>query len=164
MIFSTTEYLQLVETDDQPSRHRLRWEAAPLDVWLDVLSQHPEFKRAVASNKLLEIPVMRVLARDNDPLVRCDIAEKPNLPDDLFYLLANDADEAVRARVAYNKNVPLDILHYLKNDSSDVVVQAVKNRLRPAGKVGKNVVPFPVQAKLRASQGAALTLAPITGI
>ncbi|HSI87351.1 MAG: hypothetical protein ACAI35_03070 [Candidatus Methylacidiphilales bacterium] len=158
MIHSTAEYLQLIAQNDEPGWHRLQWEAAPLEVLADVLTHYPEFKRVVAANKLLDASVMRVLARDEDPQVRSDIASKNSLPDDLFYLLAQDADESVRSRIVYNKNAPIELLHQLKEDVSEIVVQAVKNRLSAPFRTGKIVNPIAIATTPKSSDKATTNL------
>lgn len=129
MIESLEEFLDLVRRDDESSRLRLKTEAAPLSVWEEVLSQRPDLKRVVTLNKTLDEQVLRLLAKDSDSSVRCDIANRRSLPFDVFELLARDSDESVRARIAWNKKTPDQILRHLLTDESEIVTEPVKRRL-----------------------------------
>jgi hypothetical protein len=129
MIETLEEFLDLVERGDEGSHLRLKSEAAPLFVWEKVLSLHPELKRVVTMNKTLDEQVLRLLAKDVDASVRCDVANRRSLPSDLFDLLARDSDESVRARIAWNKKTPDQILRHLLTDESEIVTEPVKMRL-----------------------------------
>jgi len=129
MIESLEEFLGLVERDDESSHLRLKTEAAPLSVWEEVLSVRPDLKRIVTLNKTLDVQVLRLLAKDADASVRCDVANRRSLPVDLFESLARDSDESVRARIAWNKKTPDQILRHLLTDDSEIVTEPVKKRL-----------------------------------
>ena len=129
MIESLEEFLDLVSRDDEGSRLRLKTEAAPLAVWEEVLFRHPDVKRVVTRNKTIEDQVIRLLAKDSDSSIRCDIANRRSLPLDVFELLARDSDESVRARIAWNKKTPDQILRHLLADESEIVAEPVKRRL-----------------------------------
>jgi len=129
MIESYNEFMDLIERDDEESHHRLRTEAAAFSVWEEVLLLRPDLKRVVTLNKTLDDRVLRVLAKDEDPSVRCDVANRRGLPLDIFELLAGDPDESVRSRIAWNKKTPNDVLKRLLTDASEIVIEPVKKRL-----------------------------------
>jgi len=129
MIESVQEFVDLVECGDEASQLRLRSDTAPVNVWENVLLQYPDLKRAVTLNKTLDERVIRLLAQDDDPLVRADIANRRGLPRDLFELLARDSNESVRERIAYNKKTPETVLRFLLADQSEIVLEPVKKRL-----------------------------------
>lgn len=129
MIGSVQEFVDLVERGDEVSQLRLRSDMAPVAVWEEIISRHPELKRAVSLNKTLDEHIIRVLAKDPDPSVRVDIANRRGLPLDLFAQLARDPDESVRARIAWNKKTPVEVLHLLRSDPSEIVVEPAKKRL-----------------------------------
>lgn len=129
MIESFKEFVSLAEHDDEESHRRLKSEAAHIFVWEEVLSLRPDLKRLVTLNKTLDDQVLRLLAQDEDPSVRCDVANRRGLPLDIFELLARDLDESVRARIAWNKKTPIDILQRLLTDESPIVREPVKKRL-----------------------------------
>lgn len=129
MIETFKEFINLVERGDEESHFRLRTESAPLSVWMEVLSQRSDLKRIVTLNKTLGDQVLRLLARDSEPSIRCDVANRRALPLDVFELLARDQDESVRARIAWNKKTPIEILRLLLDDESQIVIEPVKIRL-----------------------------------
>lgn len=129
MINSVQEFVDLVECGDELSQFRLRSDMAPVSVWEEIISQRPELKRVVSLSKTLDERIIRVLAKDPDPSVRADIANRRGLPLDLFPQLARDPDESVRARIAWNKKTPIEVLHLLRYDPSEIVVEPVKKRL-----------------------------------
>jgi hypothetical protein len=129
MIESLGEFLDLIERDDERSQMRLKMEAAPLSVWEAVLSVRPDLKRVVTLNKTLGDQVLRLLAKDADVSVRCDVANRRSLPLDVFEFLARDSNESVRARIAWNKKTPDQILRHLLTDESEIVTDPVKKRL-----------------------------------
>ena len=129
MIESFSEFLDLVDRNDASSHLRLRTEMAPESLWMEVISQRADLKRIVTLNKTLGDPVIRLLARDNDPLIRCDIANRRRLPLEVFDLLVRDPDESVRARIAWNKKTPNEVLKRLLTDESRVVIEAVRKKL-----------------------------------
>lgn len=129
MIESFKEFADLVERDEEESHFRLKTETAPVPVWEEVLSQRPDLKRVVTLNKTLNDQVLRLLAKDEDPSVRCDVANRRALPLEIFELLARDPDESVRARIAWNKKTPDEVLRHLLTDGSQIVIEPVKRRL-----------------------------------
>lgn len=129
MIESAQQYLDLIECGDEASQLRLRSDTAPTHVWEEILSQHPDLKRAVTLNKTLDECVIRLLARDPDPSVRADIADRRALPLDLFEVLARDADEMVRGRIAWNKKTPAEVLRLLALDPFDFVADPARKQL-----------------------------------
>jgi hypothetical protein len=124
MIGSFQEFIDLVECG-----RTLRHDSAPDSVWEEVLQRRPDLTRIVSLNKTISESILRLLAKHEDPLVRCDIANVRRLPRDVFELLARDPDESVRARVAWNKKTPEDILKRLAADESPVVNEPAGKRL-----------------------------------
>ena len=129
MIESVEEFLELRERDDEESRHRLRWDIASPVVWREIIQSHPEWKRTVTLNKVLDHATLALLATDEDQLVRSDIAQKRKLSHELFAQLAADPEEAVRTRVAFNPQAPEELIRQLVSDPSRVVREAALARL-----------------------------------
>ena len=129
MIIKPEDFLGFVDKDDEQSKQRLRSETAAESVWEEIIVKYPHLKRAVTLNKNLPEAILRLLAKDQDPLVRTDIAMKRTLPREVFVLLAEDSDELVRARIAWNKKTPLDLLQKLAADVSQVVAEPAKKQI-----------------------------------
>jgi len=62
-------------------------------------------------------------------MVRCDVAAKRKLSENLFWSLAEDADESVRATVAVNKKAPDAVLHQLSGDECVIVSERARQQL-----------------------------------
>jgi hypothetical protein len=60
--------------------------------------------------------VMNRLAKDNDNIVRCEVARNSNTSPETLDLLANDENSFVRRNVAENTNTPPEALERLAND------------------------------------------------
>lgn len=129
MISSAQEFVELRSRNDERARH----DHAPESVWQDVVQQYPEYKEWVVLNKTVPLAVLRILARDADPRVRCFVAMKRRCDDALFELLARDPDTLVRVRVARNEKAPAHVLEMLRDDLSPEVAEAVGERMKPAG-------------------------------
>ena len=122
MILSAEEFVRLRESEDPSEYIRSGVDTAELSVWLDIIYKHPEMKVWVARNRTVPPEVIRLLAKDNDPLVSGSISRKYPLEDDLYHDLSRDIDEGIRAGLTYNKKIPIDILKYMsENDSSEFV-------------------------------------------
>jgi hypothetical protein len=128
VIQSVEEYLKLVELDDDESGHRLKWDVAPPAVWEEVIRSHPQLKRTVTLNKMLDNATLALLAKDGDDRVRLDVAGKRKLSRELFEKLAADPDDSVRARIAGNRKAPEEIVQRLATDPSRLVREAAFRR------------------------------------
>lgn len=122
MILSAEEFVRLRESEDPSEYTRSGVDTAELSVWLDIICKYPEMRVWVARNKTVPPEIIRLLAKDNDPLVRGSISRKYPLEDDLYHDLSVDIDEGIRAGLTYNKKIPVDILKYMsENDPSEFV-------------------------------------------
>lgn len=122
MILSAEEFVRLRESEDPSEYIRSGVDTAELSVWLDIIYKYPEMKVWVARNRTVPPEIIRLLAKDNDPLVRGSISRKYPLEDDLYHDLSRDIDEGIRAGLTYNKKIPIDILKYMsENDPSEFV-------------------------------------------
>jgi len=108
----------------------------PIEAWrilLDVRSEKwdlAHFHTWIAGHAYAPEEIVRMLAKNTERRVRMRVAEKRNLPTDLFLELAKDCDEGVRQSVARNKKTPKDIMRYLENDRSNAVRDLVKLQLK----------------------------------
>jgi len=129
MFQSAKEFVAAASRGDVDSNLRVRTDSAPLEVWMDILGEHPEMKRTVTLNKTLPQGILAALARDPDPLVRTDIANTRRLTREVFEMLARDEDEGVRLRLAWNPKLPRDLLEKLSQDPCAVVAGKARERL-----------------------------------
>jgi hypothetical protein len=132
VIESADEFMRLRVSDDPADYHRAAHEAASIDVWRQLIEDHPEMRRWVAHNKQVPLSILRVLARDSDNEVRWWVASKRKHDRGLFEMLAADQDPTVRHRIALNARTPTDIRERLACDADDCVRAAAAARLAGA--------------------------------
>ncbi len=133
MIRTMKEILDLIENDDPQQQKQIASVVASESVWFAFIEARPELRRAVTLNKHLPDSVLRKLARDDDRLIRFDVAMKRRLPMELFALLASDTDEGVRHRIAFNAKTPREIIQRLAEDPSPLVSAEARRRLAQKG-------------------------------
>ena len=129
MILSAEEFLKLRTSENPDEYRRSAQEAAPIEVWNEIIDKHPEMKTWVIHNKTVPLEILWALSDDPDHLVRSEIASKRKLDKNLFEKLANDHHETVRQRLSYNKKTPREILRHLANDPEVLVSEPAKQRL-----------------------------------
>ena len=129
MIQSAAEFIRLRTSSAKADYDRAATEDAPIEVWRDLLENHPDMKSWVAHNKTVPIEILEVLSTDRESDVRNAVARKRKLTKPLFKRLARDADEGVRLAVAYNENTPDEVLQLLVDDPWDQVAAKAKARL-----------------------------------
>lgn len=128
-IGDASEFIRLRNSEDPEEYRRAAVDDAPLDVWLEVIRDHPSMRFWVAQNKTVTLEILRILAADEDARVRAMTAAKRKLEPQLLAQLANDPDDAVRAAVARNRATPLEVLERLRDDPWEVVRKVVGDRL-----------------------------------
>jgi hypothetical protein len=107
MISSASEFQRLRLSDDSAEQARATHEAVSDDaIWHEVIAEHPELKVWVVRNKTVPLSILRILATDNDPRVRREVAGKRKLDDALLAALCADRDEGVRRVVLTNPKCP----------------------------------------------------------
>ena len=62
--------------------------------------------------------------------MRSILAEKRNLPSDIFKVLSKDSSSLVRRKIAANKKTPLVMVGNLANDEDEDVARVAKFRLK----------------------------------
>jgi hypothetical protein len=129
MIQSAAEFIRLRTSSAKAEYDRATTEEAPIEVWRDLVKNHPDMKSWVAHNKTVPIEILEILATDRESDVRNAVARKRKLTRALFEKLARDADEGVRLAVAYNANTPDEVLKLLVDDPWDQVAAKAKARL-----------------------------------
>lgn len=111
MITSAEEFIRLRTSSKSEEYNRAAQEDAPLEVWFELVKNHPEMKEWVIHNKTIPVEILEYMVEDPDPQVRADIAQKRKLSTHIFDTLAQDPDERVKYALAYNtKNTLEDVL------------------------------------------------------
>jgi hypothetical protein len=129
VIGSAEEFVQLRSSSEPAEYHRAAHEEAPLEVWLQVINEYPDFRRWVAHNKTIPLEVLDLLAGDEDAMVRYTVASKRKVSDRILRGLAADLDESVRLRVASHPKTSAATLRLLEHDPWDEVRKVVRDRL-----------------------------------
>ena len=133
MITSVEEFVRLRTSSDPEDYDRASRDEAPSDVWLAVISDHPDMRFWVAQNKTVPLSVLELLATDEDPKVRAMVARKRKLAPQVLMRLATDTDDAVRAAVARHPKAPPAVLRMLANDRWNEISEIAKRRLEALG-------------------------------
>ncbi|HCS49653.1 MAG TPA: hypothetical protein DIW61_15960 [Candidatus Aminicenantes bacterium] len=129
MITTAEEFVRLRESDKPDEYQRAAHEAAPVEVWHDVISRYPHMRAWVAHNKTVPIRVLEILANDSDPDVRAMVAMKRKLTPELQLLLAADPDKGVRGRLANNAKVTTEVLKKIADGASGPAAEDAARRL-----------------------------------
>ncbi|GAA1081904.1 hypothetical protein HDA36_002456 [Nocardiopsis composta] len=66
MIESADEYVRLRESNDGAAWQRIKREEAPLQVWLDIVRNHPDMRFWVTFNRTVPVQVLREISGDPD--------------------------------------------------------------------------------------------------
>ena len=135
MIETVDEFIRLVESDDPAERRRAAWEAADLQVWMTLVTEHPEMRFWVAHNRTIPQEVMQVLAADEDWRVRDRIATKNSCPSDILETLSSDSHDAVASAVAGHPNTPISALRRLAKYPWEQVSSKAIRQLADRGEV-----------------------------
>jgi hypothetical protein len=69
-----------------------------------------------------------ILSEDEDYDVRCVIAQRPDLPEDLKYKLSEDKDDSVRWAIAEHPDLPEDLMYKLAENDYIWVRRAIAKR------------------------------------
>lgn len=133
MIHSADEFISLRTSEDPADYLRAATEDASLEVWQEIITNHPEMRSWVAHNKTVPMEILSVLACDPHTEVRFSVAMKNKLPSALMLQLATDDDEAVRRRIACNKNAPVETLRSLAADRCEDIAVIAQKRLAEFG-------------------------------
>lgn len=130
MINSVSEFMALCDSRDESDIARSLRDEAPFGVWEELILNFQSRKIDVAQNITISVAVMGLLAIHGDEIVRSILAEKRNLPSDIFKLLSKDSSSLVRKKIAANKKTPLVMVGNLANDEDEDVARVAKFRLK----------------------------------
>ncbi len=130
MISSTQEFIRLRSSEIKEEYDRAAHDEAPLEVWWELVREHPDMKPWVVHNKTVPLAILDALSTDEDSSVRDAVARKRRASPEILARLATDPDSGVRYAVACNKKTPAEVLKSLLNDDWDTVVAKAEARLR----------------------------------
>lgn len=128
MINSAEQFRSLRESEDPEEYRRAAHDAAPIEVWLDVVTRMPDMRFWVAQNKTVPVVVLEQLADDPDSRVRDMVARKRKIPETLQIKLAADTEPSVRSALACNAKVTARVLAMLIDDDDQTVRDAAQRR------------------------------------
>lgn len=129
MISSAEEFVALRSSTDPAEYWRAAHEEAPIEVWMKVIADYPDYRKWVAHNKTVPLTILDLLAGDEDSAVRVFVARKRKATDQILRRLAVDPDESVRLAVARHRNASTATLRLLESDPWDEVRKVVQARL-----------------------------------
>ena len=118
MINSALEFISLRQSDNKDEQDRATHETADINVWLDIITNYPQFKTWVIQNKTVPVEILEILCTDKDSNIRSDVARKRKINDKIFNLLSIDLDENVRYALMCNTKLTLDQKRTIKMDDS----------------------------------------------
>src|SRR5436190_20252881 len=128
MIMSAAEFIRLRTSTVKAEYDRAAHESAPLEVWWELVREHPAMRAWVVHNKTVPLQILEALAGDASAEIRADVARKRKLSPALFEQLARDPDSSVRHAVAFNAKTPPALLELLADDASDAVAETARGR------------------------------------
>jgi hypothetical protein len=123
------EILRLLDEDGFRVGNRFDTLVVPEEVWVRVVTDHPDYAWGVVHKDGLPDEALRILARHEDNRIRWLVAYKTGLPADVILELSRDVDEGVRSRISFNPGTPLEVLERLAEDEQEVVSRPARNRL-----------------------------------
>lgn len=129
MIYTAEEFVRLRESESPEEYLRAAWDEAPLEVWIEVIENHPQMRFWVAQNKSIPHEIMEILSGDSSERVRSMIASKSRLPEYLQIKMAQDHDPLVRQRIVFNKKAFTQVLQLLVQDEDQDIREKANQRL-----------------------------------
>jgi hypothetical protein len=129
MIESAEEFVRLRMSGDSADFRRIKQEDAPLDVWLDLVRDHPDMRFWVTFNRHVPPEVLRLLVDDDDWRVRANIASRKGVPQDILDTLSRDDHDAVLSSTASNPGTSTDALTRLSRHPWEDVRERAREQL-----------------------------------
>lgn len=133
MIKTTDEFIRLRQSDAMDDQYRASHDTANIRVWLDIITDYPDFKTWVIRNKTIPMEILEILCTDDDPSIRSEIARKRKINDKIVDLLSVDPDENVRYALMCNTKLPLDKKRFIKTNDSAWLTQQFMCIVKKAG-------------------------------
>lgn len=132
MIVSAEEFIRLRTSDLKKEQDRASHDSAAITVWVDLITNYPDYKVWVVHNKSIPIDILETLAKDEDAEVREAVARKRKINERIFNWLAVDTDENVKYALICNTKLPkykkklIDIKHseWLRNALNEQLSKA----------------------------------------
>jgi hypothetical protein len=128
MISSAEEFIALRTSELKSEYDRAATEEAPIDVWREIIINHPNFRRWVSHNKTVPLEILEELCV-YDSTIRQSVARKRKLSPPMFEMLSRDMSDVVRVAIAANRKTPIAILERLLADPDKDVVSVARLNL-----------------------------------
>ncbi|WP_125832026.1 hypothetical protein [Pseudomonas sp. v388] len=110
-------------------------EEVPIEVWYELVNDHPDYRQWVIHNKIVPLEILEYLYKIYSSL-KLHIARKRKLSVELFERLSDDPDRYVRSIIAINRKTPLPLLERLMRDKVKDVAKSARRshaeRTKPA--------------------------------
>lgn len=129
MINSAEEFVRLSSSDNPEEYNRAAHDEAGLSIWYDVINTYPDYKTWVIHNKTIPVEILELLAKDNNPEIRSEVARKRKINDVIFNLLANDIDVNVRHALICNTKLSKNKLSRIKVSDSEWLQKQLEEKL-----------------------------------
>src|SRR5262245_57576700 len=133
MITSADEFIQLTQSIDPQELSPATNDSADISVWRTVIQKFPACKSWVVHNETIPIEILELLATDNDPGVRSEVARKRKINDSLFSILSVDSDENERYALMSSRKLSLDKKRRIKIDDSLWLTKQLEDIVKNAG-------------------------------
>jgi hypothetical protein len=132
MIASPEEFIRLRTSELKEEQDRATYESADATVWIDLITNFPEYKVWIIHNKTISLEILEALAQDEDAEVREAVARKRKINDRIFNCLAADTDENVRYALICNTKLPKDKKMLIDTKHSEWLKKALHEQLSKA--------------------------------
>jgi hypothetical protein len=132
MIASAEEFISLRTSDLKEEQDRATHDSADATVWVDLITNFPDYKIWVIHNKSIPIDILETLAQDNDAKVREAVARKRKINDRISNWLSVDTDENVRYALICNSKLSKDKKRLIETKDSVWLKNALYEQLSKA--------------------------------
>ena len=129
MINTAEEFVNLRQSQGSREQEQASLDFADINVWLSVIEKYPDFKIWVVHNKTIQIEILEILASDNDPKIRSEVARKRKINDIIYERLSIDLDEEVRYALMYNTKLTKLQIERIKVEDSQWLKEKLVERL-----------------------------------
>lgn len=133
MINSAEEFIHLINSSIEADKSRAIIEEAGDSVWLDVISEYPDYEIFILQNLTIKPNLIKFLSNSKNWRIRHGIAKKRKSGTEILIHLSNDEHPIVRQAIASNQKTPYATLQNLCLDADDRVSRVANYniKLRP---------------------------------
>lgn len=136
MVRTAEGFKQLSESEVYEEYNRATQEEASIEVWKEVLRKYPELAFWVVQNKTIQIEILKELATNPDSNVRCMVARKRKITNEIFDLLKVDKEESVQHALICNTKIPMEQKLTIRTDHSEWLKNELNEKIKVANMKG----------------------------